>query len=163
MKQMQQGFTLIELMIVVAIIGILAAVALAQYQNHTIRGQISEGLAMASEFKTAISVFRASRGSFPTSNAQADLGSSTGYDGNYVTDMAVDGAGNIVITYGNRANPAITGNLLVIYVGTNASGGVIWRCGYSAGNITAAEGTLSDANATATNVLAQYLPSDCRA
>src|SRR5580692_11496938 len=66
MKTMQKGFTLIELMIVVAIMGILAAVAIPAYQNYVIRGQVTEGLSLASGWKTAVSEFYAQNGAFPT-------------------------------------------------------------------------------------------------
>ncbi len=69
MKRVQQGFTLIELMIVVAIIGILAAIAIPAYQDYTIRAKVSEGLNLASAAKTSVAEYRVTNGAWPTSNA----------------------------------------------------------------------------------------------
>ena len=84
MKKVQQGFTLIELMIVVAIIGILAAVAIPAYQDYTVRAQVTEGLSLASAAKTAVSEFFATNGSLPASNAEAGIASSQSISGNHV-------------------------------------------------------------------------------
>jgi len=171
MKQMQQGFTLIELMIVVAIIGILAAVAVPQYQNYTVRGQVTEGLAMASEFKTAVSEYRAARGRFPADNVEAGLGTDV-YGGNYVSAISVASAAAdatspvaITITYGgSRVNSAITDNQLQLRGGTNAAGGVIWACGYAPAPAANTGDALIPPQSTAgTAIPAVYLPSDCRA
>lgn len=161
MKQVQQGFTLIELMIVVAIIGILAAVAVPQYQQYTVRGQISEGLAMASEFKAAVSEFYSARGAYPTNNAAVSFASATNaYRGNYVSDIQIQG-GNINIRYSStaaRANAAIDDDVLTLTVGLNAGGSIVWRCGTA----PAPQGATMETPTTATSVANQYLPNDCR-
>src|ERR1700733_4270588 len=74
MKTIQKGFTLIELMIVIAIIGILAAIAIPAYQNYTIRSQVTEGISLASGWKTAISEYYAQNGSFPSNSTTAPAG-----------------------------------------------------------------------------------------
>ncbi len=166
MKRTQQGFTLIELMIVVAIIGILAAVAIPAYQDYTIRAQVSEGLNLAGEAKNAVSDFYSSRGRLPetTAGAQASVGlpSATSLIGKYVSSIQVIQSGGITITYGNQVNAQIDTNTLHLQparvVGSPTSP-LSWVCG----NSTAPNGTLAVAAAAGTtNLLGKYLPTDCR-
>src|SRR5262245_50738814 len=113
MKSVQKGFTLIELMIVVAIIGILAAIAIPAYQDYTIRGQVSEGLTLAASAKAAISEFYANRGVAPTNRVQAGMGNTdtpTDTQGNYVGQLAVKN-GVITITYSNTGNQRTNANI----------------------------------------------------
>lgn len=146
MKRMQQGFTLIELMIVVAIIGILAAVALPAYQDYTVRARVTEGLALAAGAKTAIAE-NAANGSAFASGWTAPSATSN------VTSIAIDAtAGGITVTYTPRAGngslvltPTSSGAALV--AGTPPVGGSIsWLC--------AAGGT--------SPLASKYLPSSCR-
>lgn len=160
MKQIQQGFTLIELMIVVAIIGILAAVAVPQYQQYTVRSQVTEGLAMAAEFKTAVSEFYSARGTAPADNTAVGMEVATNYTGNYVTQILVDG-GDIQVTYGNRANADLSAGVLSLGMWENSAGGVVWVCGEAAAPTGAT--AVAGANSADTTVEAQYLPTDCRA
>lgn len=125
MKKVQQGFTLIELMIVVAIIGILAAVALPAYQDYTIRAQVSEGASLMSGAKNAVTDFWADRGTFPGSNASAGLAAAGSIQGSYVTQVAVAGAGVITATYGKKANTSITGGNCSL-TPNNLGGSVTW-------------------------------------
>src|SRR5580704_482243 len=122
MKAVQKGFTLIELMIVVAIIGILAAIAIPAYQNYTIRAQVTEGLSLADGWKTGIAEFYAQNGTFPTGSSPT--GSATSFiatgttTGKYVSSVVVGPtAGQIVITYGLQANAKIQGYTLDISPG----------------------------------------------
>ena len=103
MKKVQQGFTLIELMIVVAIIGILAAIAIPAYQDYTIRAQVSEGLNLSAGAKAAISEFYMDRGTFPSTNAEAGLSVNTTIAGNYVDQVTVGVGGLVTVRYGNQA------------------------------------------------------------
>jgi type IV pilus assembly protein PilA len=138
--QKQQGFTLIELMIVVAIIGILAAVAIPAYQDYTIRAKVTEGLSLASAGKTAVSEYFAANGSLPTSNAQAGMAGSQSISGNSVDFVNVGGAGVITVQF---SAATITGSTILLT--PNATDGkVIWDC--------ATGGTLE----------AKYRPSSCR-
>ena len=126
MKKMQSGFTLIELMIVVAIIGILAAIALPAYQDYTKRSNVTEGLSLAGGVKTAVAEYYSSEGAWPTSNAVAGLETSTNIKGNAVTSVGVSGAsGKITITY----NAKVDGTNNTIELLPDASGGSIeWDC-----------------------------------
>ena len=164
-RSIQKGFTLIELMIVVAIIGILAAIAIPAYQNYTIRAQVTEGLSLADGWKTGIAEFYAQNGAFPTGcsptgNAVGGImvcaGATTG---KYVTSVAIGAAaGQILITYGVQANANINGSVLNISPGLSSNNDVIWTCG-KATVPAGAIGTPADA----TTVAIQYLPASCHA
>ncbi len=124
----QQGFTLIELMIVVAIIGILAAIAIPAYQDYTIRAQVSEGLSLSGGAKTAVAEFFQDSGGFPGNNVQAGISNSNEITGKYVTDVAVGGNGVITVTYGNDANINIENELLTLTPDGSGGGSVQWAC-----------------------------------
>ena len=131
----QQGFTLIELMIVVAIIGILAAIAIPAYQDYTIRAQVSEGLNLAGGAKAAVTEYYQDSGDLATTNLQAGLETATNITGKYVTQVAVGGDGTgagadgvIEVTYGNDVNSAIEDDTLILTPLTNRPGSVVWRC-----------------------------------
>ena len=125
MKQVQKGFTLIELMIVVAIIGILAAVAIPAYQDYTVRSKVSEGLSLASGAKTSVTETVLSSGAFPGSNSAAGLAAATDITGNNVSGVAVGANGVITITY---TGDPIGGDTLTLTPSTTA-GSVKWACG----------------------------------
>jgi len=149
-QHMQQGFTLIELMIVVAIIGILAAIAIPAYQDYTIRAQVSEGLSLADGAKTAVAEFYTNRGTFPTGNAAAGLADKNAITGKYVTSVGVgtnDGSGNgILVTFSNQgshtANTALNSKTLGL-MPVSTGGSISWTC-------------------VSSDIPQKYLPSSCK-
>jgi type IV pilus assembly protein PilA len=124
----QKGFTLIELMIVVAIIAILAAIAISQYQDYVIRSQVSEGSSLADGIKTAVGEFVNNRGRFPMSNNSAGLASSASISGEYVGAVSVAN-GLISASYsGKKANKAIAAPLHLQFSPITHAGSIEWHC-----------------------------------
>jgi type IV pilus assembly protein PilA len=143
MKTMQKGFTLIELMIVVAIIGILAAIALPAYQDYTVRSQVTEGLSLAGAAKMAVAETYASTGAFPPDNATAGLAAANTIIGKYVTSVTVSGLGIITIVYSPKVGTNMSGKTITLTPKDNV-GSISWIC--SVGVAT----------------LNKYVPSECR-
>ncbi|SKB42790.1 pilin [Luteibacter sp. 22Crub2.1] len=142
-KTSTTGFTLIELMIVVAIIAILAAIAIPAYQDYMIRAQVSEGINLSTGAKTAIWDFFADNGRLPRSNVSAGLASSESIAGNFVSAVEVTTDGAIRVSYAtDKANSHVrTSNLVVSPITTKGS--IVWVC----------RGDTMDA---------RYLPTVCR-
>ena len=130
----QQGFTLIELMIVVAIIGILAAIAIPAYQDYTIRAQVSEGLNLSGGAKAAVTEYFQDRGSLPDTNDTAGLAGATEIQGKYVEQVNV-ADGIITVTYGNSAHNIIRTKTIQLSPVTVNEGAVGWSCSSAGGSV----------------------------
>ena len=124
----QQGFTLIELMIVVAIIGILAAIAIPAYQDYTIRAQVSEGINLSAGAKAAVTEYFQDVGELPTTNALAGVASADDISGNYVESVTVGADGVITVLFSSGANPDIDGDTITLVPDTTNPGSVTWEC-----------------------------------
>jgi type IV pilus assembly protein PilA len=170
LKQVQKGFTLIELMIVVAIIGILAAIAIPAYQDYTIRSQITEGLNLAGAAKAAVAESFANTGIAPADRTAAGMtATATDTSGKYVSQVDVIN-GAIVITYGHEANAIIGTQTLGLTPYETPDLSVAWKCGGAPAPVgTALLGTAGGTAATEDNgtlgddvLLHKYLPKACR-
>ena len=133
MKRVQQGFTLIELMIVIAIVGILAAVALPAYQDYTVRAKLSEGLARAGEAKTAVTEYYSSTGTFPTATNYTAVFTSVGAGKVSTVTWLDTGSQAIVVTFntaaGSNGISELGGSSRLDIVASASNGIVSWRCG----------------------------------
>ncbi len=140
MKSKSRGFTLIELMIVVAIIGILAAIAIPAYGTYMVRAQVAEGLTLAEGYKTVIWDYYSQHGVFPPSNQSAGAPAAASIQGSYVHSVNI-AKGLITITFGNKANNSISGSTLLLSA-TSSADSLQWVC---------RGGTISS----------RYLPTSC--
>jgi type IV pilus assembly protein PilA len=143
MNTKQLGFTLVELMMVVAIIGILAVIAIPAYQDYTIRAQVAEGMVMAARAKIAVTETYQNTGVFPADNAPAGLPDAADIFSKYVTSVGVGIDGAIEVAFGNDVHERITGDSLVLTPNTDAPGSLIWDC-------------------ASTDIGGQHLPASCR-
>lgn len=144
MKTAQEGFTLIELMIVVAIIGIVATIAVPLYTGYIIRSQVAEGVNMSAAAKVAVAEYFQTNGVFASTNNSAGLSAPADYTGPYVIQVEIVAGGAIEVSYGNTAHPNLSGAVLSMTPDSTNAGSVRWVC---------------NGNAALPN---KYLPSACR-
>ncbi|TAL87877.1 MAG: prepilin-type N-terminal cleavage/methylation domain-containing protein [Rhodanobacter sp.] len=150
MKKMQKGFTLIELMIVVAIIAILAAIAIPAYQDYLIRSQVTEGVTLMDGAKVAVTEFYSNHGTFPSTQVSAGLPVAASISGSYVSGVAITPSTGVITatfsdTGGHKANTAINGDMVSLSPIEIVGGNLKWSC-----------------KAGTTAVSPKYLPSTCR-
>ncbi|MBK1733653.1 pilin [Thiococcus pfennigii] len=143
MSKRQAGFTLIELMIVVAIIGILAAIAIPAYQDYTVRAKVTEALNFAAAAKTAVAEYIISTGDEPTSNSEAGIAASIST--NIVESVTVGANGVITVALQNTGSSAMDAGTIALTPAYSEGVGVQWTCEVSA------------------NTLNKYVPQNCRA
>ncbi|HEZ6841507.1 TPA: pilin [Neisseria meningitidis] len=161
MNTLQKGFTLIELMIVIAIVGILAAVALPAYQDYTARAQVSEAILLAEGQKSAVTEYYLNHGKWPGGNSDAGVASSSTIKGKYVEKVEVAKGVITATMLSTGVNKEIQGKKLSLWA-KRQNGSVKWFCGQPVTRTTA---TATDvkADTDATNKIdTKHLPSTCR-
>jgi type IV pilus assembly protein PilA len=141
-KHISSGFTLIELMIVVAIIAILAAIAIPAYQDYIIRAEVAEGWSLSSGAKASVWDYFSNHGALPTDNPTAGLANPTSITGSYVSSVTING-GRITASFGGpKANSYLAGGSIVLSP-TPSVGSMSWAC-------------------SSATLAPKYLPSSCR-
>ncbi|HEZ6074519.1 TPA: pilin [Neisseria meningitidis] len=161
MNTLQKGFTLIELMIVIAIVGILAAVALPAYQDYTARAQVSEAILLAEGQKSAVTEYYLNHGEWPANNSSAGVATSANIKGKYVQSVTV---ANGVITAqmaSSGVNKEIQGKKLSLWA-KRQDGSVKWFCGQPVTRAAKAKDDVTADTTTNTKIDTKHLPSTCR-
>ncbi|HGT4320784.1 TPA: pilin [Neisseria meningitidis] len=162
MNTLQKGFTLIELMIVIAIVGILAAVALPAYQDYTARAQVSEAILLAEGQKSAVTEYYLNHGEWPANNTSAGVASSSDIKGKYVKSVEVKNGVITATMLSSGVNNEIKGKKLSLWA-KRQDGSVKWFCGQP---VTRDANNTADAVTAATpdtdKINTKHLPSTCR-
>ncbi|HEZ7295564.1 TPA: pilin [Neisseria meningitidis] len=161
MNTLQKGFTLIELMIVIAIVGILAAVALPAYQDYTARAQVSEAILLAEGQKSAVTEYYLNHGTWPGGNSDAGVASSSTIKGKYVEKVEVAKGVITATMLSTGVNKEIQGKKLSLWA-KRQNGSVKWFCGQPVTRAKADSDTVAAATDAAKKIDTKHLPSTCR-
>ncbi|HFC5476323.1 TPA: prepilin-type N-terminal cleavage/methylation domain-containing protein [Neisseria gonorrhoeae] len=161
MNTLQKGFTLIELMIVIAIVGILAAVALPAYQDYTARAQVSEAILLAEGQKSAVTEYYLNHGEWPKDNTSAGVASSSSIKGKYVKEVKVENGVVTATMNSSGVNKEIQGKRLSLWA-KRQDGSVKWFCGQPVTRADKANDTVADATGKDNGINTKHLPSTCR-
>ncbi|HGG7576434.1 TPA: pilin [Neisseria meningitidis] len=166
MNTLQKGFTLIELMIVIAIVGILAAVALPAYQDYTARAQVSEAILLAEGQKSAVTEYYLNHGEWPGDNSSAGVASSTDIKGKYVAGVKVEKGVITATMASSNVNNEIKDKKLSLWA-KRQDGSVKWFCGQPVARANANganndEVTAANGKGTDDKINTKHLPSTCR-
>ncbi|HGO8019166.1 TPA: pilin [Neisseria meningitidis] len=162
MNTLQKGFTLIELMIVIAIVGILAAVALPAYQDYTARAQVSEAILLAEGQKSAVTEYYLNHGEWPANNSSAGVASSSTIKGKYVKSVEVKNGVVTATMLSTGVNNEIKGKKLSLWA-KRQDGSVKWFCGQPVTRDKAKDDAVTAATGKGTaNINTKHLPSTCR-
>ncbi|EMT4961633.1 pilin, partial [Neisseria gonorrhoeae] len=163
MNTLQKGFTLIELMIVIAIVGILAAVALPAYQDYTARAQVSEAILLAEGQKSAVTEYYLNNGKWPENNGDAGVASASTIKGKYVQKVEVAKGVVTATMNSSNVNKEIQGKKLSLWA-KRQDGSVKWFCGQPVkrNDANAAKDDVTADGTTGTKIETKHLPSTCR-
>ncbi|CCI73620.1 Fimbrial protein Pilin [Neisseria meningitidis alpha704] len=162
MNTLQKGFTLIELMIVIAIVGILAAVALPAYQDYTARAQVSEAILLAEGQKSAVTEYYLNHGEWPANNNSAGVATASDIKGKYVEKVEVANGVITATMLSSGVNNEIKGKKLSLWAKRQA-GSVKWFCGQPVTrNAVATDAAITAASDATANIDTKHLPSTCR-
>lgn len=159
MKNRARGLTLIELMIVLAIVGVLGAIAIPAYHSYSVRTQVASGLNLATAVRMRVAESYQTTGFWPEDNNSAGLGSPGTINAAYVESVTV-ARGAIRIAFGQGASADIAGTTLSLRPALNARNDIIWRCGMAP--LPAGLEMVESAADSPTDVPVKYLPADCR-
>ncbi|HEZ0452316.1 TPA: pilin [Neisseria meningitidis] len=163
MNTLQKGFTLIELMIVIAIVGILAAVALPAYQDYTARAQVSEAILLAEGQKSAVTEYYLNHGEWPSNNSSAGVASASEIKGKYVKSVEVKNGVVTATMLSTGVNNEIKGKKLSLWA-KRQNGSVKWFCGQpvTRDNANAKDDDVTAATPDTDKINTKHLPSTCR-